>query len=155
MRPKRLEMLYRTLIKEHSQNPKNKGQLSNPDGEMELFNPSCGDLIQVQYHLKENKIEEIVFDGQGCAISLASASLMTELMEGKSVAEALRLVGLFSELIQGNEPANTKELGDAVFLQGVAKFPTRIRCANLSWSALEQSLEELQDQQGDENNHGK
>ena len=150
MRPKRLEMLYRSLIKEHSQSPKNRGRLTDPDGEMELFNPSCGDLIQVQYHLKGDKIEEIVFDGQGCAISLASASLMTDLMHGKTVTEAFHLIHLFSELVQGNKPAESRALGDAVLLEGVAKFPTRIRCANLSWSALEQALEESKESQGDE-----
>lgn len=150
MRPKRLEMLYRTLIKEHSQNPKNKRAIDNPSGETELFNPACGDLITVQFQLADNKIEEIVFDGHGCAISMASASLMTELMQGKSVEEALNLIDLFSELVQGNETLETEKLGDAVFLQGVSKFPTRIRCANLSWYALKQALRELEEVQGDE-----
>lgn len=155
MRPKRLEMLYRTLIKEHSQNPQNKGRLENYDGQMELFNPSCGDLIEIQYRLAYNKIEEIKFEGQGCAISLASASLMTELMQGKTVEEALTLIELFSELIQGNETIDTKSLGDVVFLQGVSKFPTRIRCANLSWDALEQALQAIETKQGDENSDDK
>ncbi len=150
MRPKRLEMLYRTLIKEHSQNPKNKRTIENPSGEMELLNPSCGDLVKVQFRLVDDKIEEIVFDGYGCAISMASASLMTELMQGKDTKEAFSLIHLFSELIQGNEEIETDKLGDAVFLQGVSKFPTRIRCANLGWHALEQSLKELEEIQGDE-----
>lgn len=155
MRPKRLEMLYRTLIKEHSQNPKNRGKLENPDGEMELFNPACGDLIQVQYQLEENKIKDIVFDGQGCAISLASASLMTDLMQGKTIKEAQSLIDLFSALIQGNQEIETEALGDAVFLEGVVKFPTRIRCANLSWSALEQALDKFEDGQGDDTRNDK
>ncbi|MDN6195036.1 MAG: SUF system NifU family Fe-S cluster assembly protein [Atopostipes suicloacalis] len=155
MRTKRLEMLYRTLIKEHSANPKNRGKIEDPDGETELFNPSCGDLIQIQYRLTGNKIEEIVFDGQGCAISLASASLMTELMQGKTVKEAKSLISLFSELIQGNEAIEIKELGDAVFLQGVAKFPTRIRCANLSWTALEEALDKFEASQEEELENGK
>lgn len=150
MRAKRLEMLYKTLIKEHSQSPKNKRKIENPDGESELFNPSCGDLIQIQYRLNEGKLEEVVFDGQGCAISLASASLMTELMQGKTVEEAKELIDLFSELIQGNEEIDAKRLKDAVFLQGVVKFPTRIRCANLSWTALEEAIEESEESQGDE-----
>ncbi|MDN6161222.1 MAG: SUF system NifU family Fe-S cluster assembly protein [Atopostipes sp.] len=150
MRAKRLEMLYRTLIKEHSKDPKNRGKMENPDGEIELFNPSCGDLIQIQYRLQNNIIEEIMFDGQGCAISLASSSLMTELMQGKTKDEALSLIELFSELIQGKLDTKPKELGDAVFLQGVAKFPTRIRCAKLSWSALEEAIEKNQGE-GSEN----
>ena len=150
MRPKRLEMLYRTLIKEHSQNPKNKRKLENSSGEMELLNPACGDLVNVQFRLVDNKIVEIAFEGHGCAISMASASLMTELMQGKSVEEVLTLIGLFSELVKGNEELETEPLGDAVFLQGVAKFPTRIRCANLSWHALEEGLNKFKEDQGDE-----
>ncbi len=150
MRPQRLEMLYRTLIKEHSQSPKNKRQITDATSEMELFNPACGDLVKVQFRLENKVIEEIAFDGQGCAISMASASLMTELMQGKNIQEALTLIDLFSKLVQGNEEIETKALGDAVFLQGVSKFPTRIRCATLSWHALQQALEELENSQGDE-----
>lgn len=153
MRPKRLEMLYRTLIKEHSQNPKNKRTLENISGEMELLNPACGDLVNVQFRLADNKIEEIAFEGHGCAISMASASLMTELMQGKSIEEVFVLVDLFSELVKGNEGIETEPLGDAVFLQGVAKFPTRIRCANLSWHALEEALKKFNEDQGDEGLH--
>lgn len=151
MRPKRLEMLYRTLIKEHSQNPKNKGQLEEAHGEMELLNPACGDLVKIQFRLKNEQIEAIAFDGYGCAISMASASLMTELMQGKTIEEAVALIQLFSELLQGNEEIESDPLGDAVFLQGVSKFPTRIRCATLSWHAFEEALHELQETQGDEN----
>lgn len=150
MRSKRLEMLYRTLIKEHSQNPKNKKKLENSSGELELLNPACGDLVNVQFRLADNKIEDIAFEGHGCAISIASASLMTELMKGKSIAEAFALIDLFSELVKGNEEIETEPLGDAVFLQGVAKFPTRIRCANLSWHALAEGLKEFKEGQGDD-----
>ena len=153
MRPKRLEMLYRTLIKEHSQNPKNKRTLEDFSGEMELLNPACGDLVNVQFRLVDNKVEEIAFEGHGCAISMASASLMTELMQGKSPEEVFALIDLFSELVKGNEDIETEPLGDAVFLQGVAKFPTRIRCANLSWHALEEALKEFKEDQGDEGLH--
>lgn len=150
MRSKRLEMLYRTLIKEHSQNPKNKKKLENSSGELELLNPACGDLVNVQFRLADNKIEDIAFEGHGCAISIASGSLMTELMKGKSIAEAFALIDLFSELVKGNEEIETEPLGDAVFLQGVAKFPTRIRCANLSWHALAEGLKEFKEGQGDD-----
>lgn len=150
MRPKRLEMLYRTLIKEHSQKPKNKRILEDISGEMELLNPSCGDLVNVQFRLVDNKIEDIAFEGHGCAISIASASLMTELMQGKSIEEVFTLIDLFSELVIGNDEIETEPLGDAVFLQGVAKFPTRIRCANLSWHALEEALQEFKEDRGDE-----
>lgn len=141
MRDKRLEMLYRTLIKEHSKNPSNKRTLIDATGEMELFNPSCGDLVVVQFKLKNEIISDVCFEGQGCAISMASASMMTELMQGKTLSEAQKLIERFYELVQGNEEINIDSLKDAVYLQGVSKFPTRIRCATLSWHALEQGLE--------------
>lgn len=141
MRDKRLEMLYRTLIKEHSKNPSNKRTLIDATGEMELFNPSCGDLVVVQFKLKNEIISDVCFEGQGCAISMASASMMTELMQGKTLNEAQKLIERFYELVQGNEEINIDLLKDAVYLQGVSKFPTRIRCATLSWHALEQGLE--------------
>lgn|SRR5699024_3037038 len=142
MRSKRLEMLYRTLIKEHSNNPKNKRTLENATGEIELFNPSCGDLMIIQFKLDHDILTEVCFEGQGCAISMASASMMTELMQGKSLNEAKDLIGQFYQLVQGNKEIDTKLLKDAVYLEGVSKFPTRIRCATLSWHALEQGLKE-------------
>lgn len=142
MRKKRLEMLYRTLIKEHSKSPNNKGVLEDATGEFELFNPSCGDLIIIQFKLKNNLISEIRFEGQGCAISMASASMMTELMQKKTIEEAKILTDTFYELVKGNETIKTESLKDAVYLQGVSKFPTRIRCATLAWHALEQGLEQ-------------
>lgn len=135
-------MLYRTLIKEHSKSPNNKGVLEDATGEFELFNPSCGDLIIIQFKLKNNLISEIRFEGQGCAISMASASMMTELMQKKTIEEAKILTDTFYELVKGNETIKTESLKDAVYLQGVSKFPTRIRCATLAWHALEQGLEQ-------------
>lgn len=141
MREKRLELLYRTLIKEHSQNPSNKGEIKDATGEFELFNPSCGDLITVQFKLENNIISAICFEGQGCAISIASASMMTELISSKTLSEAHQLIEIFYELVKGNKEINIESLKDAVYLQGVSKFPTRIRCATLAWHALEQGLE--------------
>lgn len=144
MRPKRLEMLYRTLIKEHSKNPSNKRTLEDTTGEFELFNPSCGDLVLVQFKLEGGVITDVSFQGQGCAISIASASMMTEIMKGKTLVEAQNLINTFYDLVKGNEEIDTKPLKDAVYLQGVSKFPTRIRCATLSWHALEEGLEEVE-----------
>src|SRR5699024_7105506 len=142
MRSKRLEMLYRTLIKEHSNNPSNKRTLTDATREIELFNPSCGDLIVVQFKLEDDILTEVCFEGRGCAISMASASMMTELMQGKTLIEAKNLIETFYQLVQGNEEIDTNHIKDAVYLEGVSKFPTRIRCATLSWHALEQGLEE-------------
>lgn len=140
MRSKRLEMLYRTLIKEHSKNPNNKRTLEKATGEIELFNPSCGDLVIVQFKVEDGILSDVCFEGQGCAISMASASMMTEIMYGKTLNEAYTLIDIFYELVKGNEEVDTEALKDAVYLQGVSKFPTRIRCATLSWHALEKGL---------------
>lgn len=142
MNEKRLAMLYQTIIKEHSKNPSNKRTLTEKTGEFELFNPSCGDLVVVQFNLKEGILEEVSFQGQGCAISIASASMMTEIISGKTLEEALDIIQTFYELVKGNKEIDTKPLGDAVYLEGVSKFPTRIRCATLSWHALEEGLAE-------------
>lgn len=143
MNEKRLAMLYQTIIKEHSKNPSNKRTLTEKTGEFELFNPSCGDLIVVQFNLKDGVLEDVSFQGQGCAISIASASMMTEIISGKTLEEALDIIQTFYELVKGNKEINTKPLGDAVYLEGVSKFPTRIRCATLSWHALEEGLAEI------------
>ncbi len=143
MNEKRLAMLYQTIIKEHSKNPSNKRTLTEKTGEFELFNPSCGDLVVVQFNLKDGVLEDVSFQGQGCAISIASASMMTEIISGKTLEEALDIIQTFYELVKGNKEINTKPLGDAVYLEGVSKFPTRIRCATLSWHALEEGLAEI------------
>lgn len=143
MNEKRLAMLYQTIIKEHSKNPSNKRTLTEKTGEFELFNPSCGDLVVVQFNLKDGVLEDVSFQGQGCAISIASASMMTEIISGKTLEEALDIIQTFYELVKGNKEINTKPLGDAVYLEGVSKFPTRIRCASLSWHALEEGLAEI------------
>ena len=90
--------------------------------------------------MEDNEIVDIAFQGEGCAISMASASMLTEIMLGKSSEEALELLSLFFEFMKGNEEIDTKPLDDAAYLQGVTKFPTRIRCATLSWHALEDGL---------------
>ena len=141
MKSNRLDMLYRTLIKEHSKSPSNFRRLENATGTFELLNPSCGDQVMVYYTVEDNLITEVSFQGHGCAISMASASIMTELIQGKTVLEAKQLIDSFYELVKGNNEIDTKPLGDAVYLQGVSKFPTRIRCATLSWHALEQGLD--------------
>lgn len=141
MKSNRLDMLYRTLIKEHSKSPSNFHTLKDATGTFELLNPSCGDQVTVYYTLENDTISDVSFQGHGCAISMASASMMTELIQGKTMTEAKQLIALFYELVKGNEAIDTEPLKDAVYLQGVSKFPTRIRCATLSWHALEQGLD--------------
>lgn len=136
----KLDQLYRAVILDHSQNPRRRGELDKATAQIELKNPTCGDVIQVQLNIENNKITDVRFDGSGCTISMASASMMTEAIIGKSLDEALMLSKEFSGLVQGEDPEHEDELGDAMMLSGVAKFPARIKCATLSWKALEKAL---------------
>ena len=136
----KLDQLYRAVILDHSQSPRRRGTLDEATAKIELRNPTCGDVIQVQLALEEDRITDVRFDGSGCTISMASASMMTEAILNKTIDEALHLSEDFSELVQGNEPEGKEALGDATMLSGVAKFPARIKCATLSWKALEKAL---------------
>ncbi len=138
----KLDQLYRQVILDHSQNPHHYGTLDESTRTIELNNPTCGDVIQLHFLIEGNRITDIRFSGHGCTISKASASMMTDLMVGKTLEEALQLEKQFSLLVQGEEVQDVEELGDAILLSGVAKFPARIKCATLSWKALEKALSE-------------
>lgn len=139
----RLDNLYRQVILDHSSHPHHHGVLDESTTEIEMNNPTCGDVIQLQMKLTpENVIEDIRFDGSGCSISTASTSMMTDAVIGKTTDEALSLINHFSELVQGKDVANLEALGDAAMLGGVAKFPARIKCATLGWKALERGIYE-------------
>jgi len=134
--------LYRRVIMDHYQRPRNRGKLTEQDGiHIELNNPTCGDRIELQLKLEGDRVEAIRFDGEGCSISLASASMMTEAVKGLTIPEALSLAQHFYELVQGRVPENV-DLGDLEALHGVSKFPARIKCATLAWKAMEQALKE-------------
>ncbi|MBM6615747.1 SUF system NifU family Fe-S cluster assembly protein [Desemzia sp. RIT804] len=136
----KLDQLYRQVILDHSQHPHHEGTLEDSTDQIELINPSCGDVIQLQLRIEEDRVQDIRFSGHGCTISRASASMMTDVMIGKTKAEAFELTQGFSELVQGKEVSDVEALGDAALLNGVAKFPARIKCATLSWKALEKAL---------------
>ncbi|MBP1039510.1 SUF system NifU family Fe-S cluster assembly protein [Vagococcus sp. BWB3-3] len=139
----RLDNLYRQVILDHSSHPHHHGVLDESTTEIEMNNPTCGDVIQLQMKLTpENVIEDIRFDGSGCSISTASTSMMTDVVIGKTTSEALALIDSFSELVQGKDVAKLDALGDAQILSGVAKFPARIKCATLGWKALERGIYE-------------
>lgn len=141
----KLDTLYRQVILDHSSNPHHHGTLDEKATEVELHNPTCGDVINLQIDLKDDKIQDIAFSGSGCSISTASASMMTDAVMGKTMEEAKEMVLEFSKMVQGEDIKNSDELGDAALLSGVAKFPARIKCATLAWKALYQAL----DQEGD------
>ena len=132
----KLDQLYRQVILDHSNFPRHKGIQTEKTAEViELNNPTCGDVLQLQLELSDDgHITSARFDGQGCSISMASASMMCVILEGKTLPEAL-------ELVQG-QSVNEDRLEDAALLSGVSKFPARIKCATLAWKALEKAVEQ-------------
>ena len=138
----KLDNLYRQVILDHSSHPHHRGTLTESTSRIELNNPTCGDVIELQVEVKEGIIKNIAFNGNGCSISTASASMMTDAVMGKSVEEAQQLITDFSQLVQGKDVKAIDQLGDAAMLSGVAKFPARIKCATLGWTAVEKAMEE-------------
>ena len=149
-----LDDLYKEIILDHYRSPRNQGELEPPAHRCEGFNPLCGDEVIVFVSLIDQKIEEIKIGGQGCSISQASASMMTEIINGKSVSEAEEIIHAFKEMmdiyeseLSGEETDGTSssvDLGDLEALQGVVKYPVRIKCATLAWNTLTQSISEIQ-----------
>ncbi|MGX6962367.1 Fe-S cluster assembly sulfur transfer protein SufU [Vagococcus xieshaowenii] len=136
----RLDMLYRQVVLDHSNSPRHYGLSEDMTHQLELNNPTCGDVITLQLKIEEDRVVDARFAGSGCSISMASASMMTEVVIGKTEKEAMALAEDFSELVQGKEVANIQALGDASLLKGVSKFPARIKCATLAWKALERGI---------------
>ncbi|GAK08524.1 MULTISPECIES: Fe-S cluster assembly sulfur transfer protein SufU [Geomicrobium] len=139
-----LDTLYRQVIMDHYKNPRNRGELDENDAlTINMNNPSCGDRIQLHLQVENDQVVDAKFTGEGCSISLSSASMMTDTVKGKSIEEALEISGIFSEMVQGKEYDDEKyDLGDIEALQGVTKFPARIKCATLAWKAMEKGLDE-------------
>lgn len=135
----KLDSLYMAVVSEHSKSPRHKGQLLGVET-LEMHNPTCGDIIELSVKIENGVIEDIAFDGVGCTISTASASMMTEVVLGKTTSQVQELAAIFSEMVQGNVDSRQKELGDASLLAGVAKFPQRIKCATLPWNALKKAI---------------
>jgi nitrogen fixation protein NifU and related proteins len=133
-----LSDVYRQIVLEHSRSPRNKGVLEGATVVERGVNPSCGDDIELQLRLEDQRILEARFTGVGCAISQASASLMTLALEGKTVSEALALARDFHAMLRGE--ALSESLGDVSALQGVAKLHARVKCASLPWQTLEVAL---------------
>ena len=135
-----LDNLYKDIILEHYKHPRNRGRLNPATVSGEGLNPSCGDELELFLNLEEGVISDVKFSGEGCAISQASASMMTEAIKGKSLEEALELSAQFKAMIRGEEPDDA--LGDLKTLQGISKLHARVKCATLSWVTLEQALEQ-------------
>lgn len=137
-----LDTLYRQVIMDHYKNPRNKGVLSDDSLTINMNNPTCGDRIQLTLKLDDGKVVDSKFEGEGCSISMSSASMMTQAIKGKNVEEALKLSKIFSDMMQGKDYDEDIDLGDIEALQGVCKFPARIKCATLAWKAMEKGLKE-------------
>lgn len=137
-----LDTLYRQVIMDHYKNPRNKGVLSDDSLTINMNNPTCGDRIQLTLKLEDDKVVDAKFEGEGCSISMSSASMMTQAIKGRNIEDALKLSEVFSLIMQGKDYEDDIDLGDIEALQGVAKFPARIKCATLAWKAMEKGLKE-------------
>jgi nitrogen fixation NifU-like protein len=144
-----LSSLYQQLILEHYRNPRNKSELDEKSIEIHMANPVCGDEIRLQLRIENDRIAEARFVGQGCSISQAAVSMMTTLLKGRKLDDADALAKRFTQMMHGDEDAaKDKALGDLRALQGVSKFPVRIKCALLGFDALQEALrKEVQGEQ--------
>ncbi|MCF3943242.1 Fe-S cluster assembly sulfur transfer protein SufU [Oceanobacillus alkalisoli] len=138
-----LDTLYRQVIMDHYKNPKNRGLIEGDSLTVDMNNPTCGDRIQLQLKLEDGIVKDARFEGEGCSISMSSASMMTQAIKGKKVDDALAMSHLFSDMMLGKEiDTDGFDLGDIQALQGVSKFPARIKCATMAWKALEKGVHE-------------
>ena len=128
--------LYQELVLEHKRAPRNFGHLAAPTHQARGTNPSCGDDLSVELAIADGKLMDIRFHGQGCAICMASASMMSEAVKGKDIAQAQMLQQHFRAVLTGEEDAENAPLGKLVSLAGVSRYPGRIKCALLGWHAL-------------------
>ena len=158
-----LEDLYREIILDHYRNPRNRGELPEPPAHrVEGFNPLCGDEVVLYVQVEGDTLVDIRIAGQGCSISQSSASLMSAAVKGRSLAEVRELMATFKAMMsihearlgdgegpgELEEPVDLASLGELAALQGVVKFPVRIKCATLSWNTLAQGIEESQAESG-------
>lgn len=134
-----LRDLYQEVILEHSKHPRNFRALDSANHRAEGFNPLCGDRFTVYVDVKDGAIHDVAFQGSGCAISKASASMMTQILKGRSESEAESLFTRFHDLVSGHG-AGSDELGKLAVFSGVSEFPLRVKCATLAWHALRAAL---------------
>jgi nitrogen fixation NifU-like protein len=138
-----LRELYQELIIDHSKRPRNFKVLETANRKLEGYNPLCGDKITLFLELEHDRVKNISFQGSGCAISTASASVMTESVKGKTLAEVEALFEVFHQMVMGKPPAagNAPELGKLAVFSGVSEFPARVKCATLAWHTLHAALQ--------------
>ena len=143
-----LKQLYQDIILEHGKSPRNLGKCEGYSHDAKGYNPLCGDLVQIYLKLNvEKKVEDLTFEGNGCAISMASASIMTDLVKGKSSEVAKKIIDAFLKMIKSSTEMKSDDLDDdqktkIMSLSGVKQFPMRVKCATLSWHTLISAMEE-------------
>lgn len=135
-----LDDLYRRVIMDHYQSPRNSGELEEGAISVSLNNPSCGDRINLHMEIEEGIVKNAKHSGEGCSISIASASMMTAAVKGKKVEEALQIADDFSALVQGED--KQFEYEEIAAMSGIYKFPARIKCATLAWNALKEGIDQ-------------
>jgi nitrogen fixation protein NifU and related proteins len=140
-----LRELYQDVILEHSKAPRNFRELAAANHKAEGFNPLCGDHFTVYLDLQGDAIQDVSFQGSGCAISKASASMMTQTVKGKSKEDAAKLFEKFHALVTGHGNGDQEALGKLAVFSGVSEFPVRVKCATLAWHTLQAALEGKQD----------
>jgi nitrogen fixation NifU-like protein len=138
-----VDLLYQEIILDHNKNPRNFGELEDATHKAVGHNPLCGDHIEIFLKVKDGKVEDVKFKGVGCAISKASASIMTTVLKGKTLDEVKNLFEKFHNVLisKPDEPVNTEELGKLAVFAGVREFPVRVKCATLAWHTLIEAIE--------------
>jgi nitrogen fixation NifU-like protein len=140
-----LRELYQDVILEHSKAPRNFRELQEANHKAEGYNPLCGDHFTIYLDVEGDKIKDVTFQGSGCAISKASASMMTQSVKGKSKEEAEKIFERFHELVTGAKNGDRDSLGKLSVFAGVSEFPVRVKCATLAWHTLQAALQGKQD----------
>ena len=137
-----LKALYQEIILDHNRNPRNFRAIEHPDRKVEGYNPLCGDHYTIFLNFEEDRITDISFQGSGCAISKASASIMSQMLKGKTKAEAEQLFEIFHRLVKGelDPKERLEELGKLAAFAGVSEFPARVKCASLAWHSMHGAL---------------
>ena len=133
--------LFQDIILEHYKRPRNKGALEDFTADVTMNNPTCGDAVHLYLRVEDGIVQDVAFEGEGCSISQSSISMMTQILKGQPVAEGLEVAETFKQMMHGDmDAARSKELKDARALQGVSRFPTRVKCALLGWNAFEEAV---------------